>query len=58
MSRIRKAIAAFILPFLGLPLADWIGGLEAWSWEMVAAAAVTGLISAIGVYTVPNAPPA
>lgn len=26
MSNYRKAIAAFITPFLGLPLADWIAG--------------------------------
>lgn len=57
MSRIRKAIAAFILPFLGLPLAEWIGDVEAFNWQMVGAAFATGLITAVGVYFAPNQPP-
>ena len=56
MSRIRKAIAAFVLPFTALPFADWIGGVDAFSWQMLGAAVATGLISAVGVYFTPNTP--
>ena len=54
LSRYRKAIAAFITPLLGLPIAGWISGDVEFSHSVVAGAilaAITGLMT----YFFPNA---
>ena len=55
MSRYRKAIAAFILPFLGLPIFDWVSGNSPFDWTLVQGAAGAA-ITAVVVYFVPNTP--
>lgn len=53
MSRYRKAIAAFVTPFLGLPIAGWISG-EVPFEQSVAAGAVVAALSGILTYFFPN----
>lgn len=54
LSRYRKAIAAFVVPFLGLPLAGWISGEVEFSTAALAGAVVGGL-SGVLTYLFPNA---
>lgn len=54
----RKAIAAFIIPLLGLPLGAWITGEQPFSAGVIVSAVVVGLTAAIGVYYAPNEPAA
>jgi hypothetical protein len=54
LARVRKAIAAFVLPFLALPLADWIAGVPI-DWQMFIATFATAIIAAFGVWFTPNA---
>ena len=53
MSKYRKAIAAFIVPFLGLPLAGWISGEVEFSTSLLAGAVVAAL-SGVATYFFPN----
>ncbi len=53
MSTIRKAIAAFLTPFLGLPLIDWVTGSPV--DDNLLRNAVGAAIVAVVVYFVPNA---
>jgi hypothetical protein len=53
MSRYRKAVAAFITPLLGLPIAGWISGEVPFS-QSVAAGAVVAAISGLATYFFPN----
>jgi hypothetical protein len=55
MTKYRKAIAAFIVPFLGLPLAGWISG-EVEFTPSVLAGAVVAAISGLATYFFPNEP--
>lgn len=58
MSKFRKAIAAFLVPLLGLPLAEWVTGDAAFDGSSVLKAFGAGLIAAVAVYFTPNAPAA
>lgn len=51
MARYRKAIAAFLIPILGL-----LGSLPLGDQGRAIVAAVTALATALGVYAVPNSP--
>lgn len=55
MSKIRKALAALIVPILALPMGDWIisGHVDR---DSVLAALATGVAAAIAVYLTPNQP--
>lgn len=53
MSQYRKAITAFIVPFLGLPLAGWISGEVEFS-QSVLAGAVIAAFSGVVTYLFPN----
>lgn len=53
----RKAIAAFLLAFLG-PLGVLLAATdEPLDWRKAAAAFVAGVIAGLGTYLVPNATP-
>lgn len=54
ITKYRKAIAAFVTPLLGLPLAGWISGEVAFS-HSVLAGAVLAAITGIATYFFPNA---
>lgn len=54
MTKYRKAIAAFITPLLGLPLAGWISGEVPFSVS-AAGAAIIAAITAVFTFYVPNA---
>lgn len=56
MSAYRKAITAFIVPFLGLPLAGWISGEVPFD-QSVLAGAVLAAISGVVTYYFPNSEP-
>lgn len=56
MSRYRKAIAAFIVPFLSLPLAGWLSGEVEFSTSVLAGAVVAG-VTAVAAYVFPNDEP-
>lgn len=53
LPRYRKAVAAFIVPFLGLPLAGWISGEVEFSTSLLAGAVVAAL-SGVATYFFPN----
>ncbi len=53
MSQYRKAIAAFILPFIGLPLAGWISGDVEFSTSVLAGAVIAA-ITGVATYFFPN----
>lgn len=55
LSRYRKAIAAFIVPFLGLPLAGWISGDVDFDTSVLAGAVVAAISGAV-TYFFPNEP--
>lgn len=55
MEKYRKAIAAFVTPLLGLPIAGWIIGDAAFDAGTVAAAIVSGATAAL-VFIFPNSP--
>jgi hypothetical protein len=57
MAKYRKAVAAFITPLVGLPIAGWIIGDAAFDWGTVASAFIAGLTAA-AVYIFPNDKPA
>ncbi len=54
MSKIRKAIAAFIGALLVLPIGEWITGDEPFSSETLISAVVSALVVALGVYFAPR----
>ena len=54
IARIRKALAAFILPLLGLPIGEWIAGNAVFDAATVWTTLGTALVAAISVYMVPN----
>ena len=54
IARYRKAIAAFVVPFLALPLAGWIRGDVEFS-ASVLAGAVIAAASGVATYLFPNA---
>lgn len=54
LNRYRKAIAAFILPFLGLPIFDWVTGGQPFDATLLQGA-VGAAIMGVVVYFVPNA---
>lgn len=56
MSKYRKAIAAFIVPFLSLPLAGWISGEVEFSTSVLAGAVVAAVTSLAAFYF-PNSEP-
>jgi hypothetical protein len=56
-SRYRKAVAAFVVPFLALPLAGWISGEVEFSASVLAGAAIAA-VSGIAAYFFPNEEPA
>ena len=56
MTKYRKALAAFVLAILALPIADWIGGGAPFSWGTVTAGIVTAAIAGFTVLMTPNAP--
>ena len=53
LTRYRKAIAAFIVPFLALPLAGWVSG-EVEFAPSVLAGAVIAALSGVATYLFPN----
>lgn len=55
MSRIRKAVAAFIAPFLALNITQMI--VDGFDWAALSGAAGVGLLAAVAVYFTPNQPP-
>lgn len=52
--RYRKAIAAFILPFLGLPIFQWVTGDLAFDGTLLQGAIGSAILGVV-VYFVPNA---
>lgn len=54
ISRHRKALAAFIVPFLSLPLAGYVSGEVEFS-QAALAGAVVAAISGLATYFFPNA---
>lgn len=57
LARYRKAIAAFVTPLLGLPLAGWLSGDVEFSHSVLAGAVVAAISGAV-TYFFPNATPA
>jgi hypothetical protein len=57
VSRYRKAIAAFFVPVLGLPLAGWVSGEVEFAPSVLVAAILAGA-SAVATYWFPNEEPA
>lgn len=55
LSRIRKAIVAFVAPIAGLPLLAWLNGSVEFNLESALMAISTGLIQGYLVWRVPNA---
>lgn len=57
MSRIRKALIAFVSPILGLPLVAWIDTTDTipFSWEVFLGTVSYAAVQAFLVYRVPNA---
>ena len=53
ISRYRKAIAAFVTPFLGLPIVGWVSGDVTFNQSLVAGAIVAAL-SGLLTYFFPN----
>jgi len=53
LAKYRKAIAAFIVPFLALPLAGWVSGEVAFS-ASVLAGTVIAAVSGVATYLFPN----
>lgn len=53
LTRYRKAIAAFVVPFLGLPLAGWISGEVPFSASVLVGAVIAAL-SGVATYFFPN----
>ena len=58
MSKFRKAIAALLVPLLGLPLVEWITGDAAFDGSSLFKAVGAGLVAFVAVYFTPNAPAA
>lgn len=60
MSRIRKAIVAFVTPILGLPIVAWIDTSDTvpFSWEVFLGSVAYAAVQAFIVYKTPNAPKA
>lgn len=54
LARYRKAIAAFLTPFLGLPLVGWVSGEVEFSTAAVAGAVVAA-VSGVATFFFPNA---
>lgn len=55
MSKIRKAIAAFITPLITLPLTAWISGAAEVDWQLAITTLVTAALAAYAVWQIPNA---
>lgn len=55
MSKYRKAVAAFIVPLLGLPFAQWLSGEQAFDAGAVFGAIGLAVVAAAAVYFSPNA---
>lgn len=53
MSRYRKAVAAFLVPFLSLPLAGWISGDVAFDKSLLVGTIVSAL-AGLATYYFPN----
>jgi len=53
LAKYRKAIAAFIVPFLALPLAGWVSGEVAFS-ASVLAGTVIAAVSGVATWRFPN----
>jgi hypothetical protein len=53
LSRYRKAVAAFIVPLLSLPLAGWISGDVAFD-KSVLVGALIAAVSGVATYWFPN----
>lgn len=56
LARYRKAIAAFVVPFLGLPLAGWISGEVEFSASVLAGAVLAAISGAV-TFFFPNDEP-
>lgn len=52
-----KAIVAFMVPVLGLPLAGWLDGSEPFDLTRAVTAIVLAAVTAVGVYVTPNRTP-
>lgn len=55
ISKIRKAVAAFVAPLLSLPLVNWIIGVEVWDAGKLIGALLVGVSAAVAVWVTPNA---
>lgn len=53
-SHLRKAVAAFITPFLGLPLAEWLSGDKVWDASTVLSTLGVAIAAFIAAYYSPN----
>lgn len=53
VSRVRKAIAAFVASVVTLPFGAWVLGEEVFSWSVVLTALGVGFVNAVTVYMSP-----
>lgn len=54
LARARKALAALILPILGLPIVEWIRGDTPFDSTTLIQVIVASVVTAVGVYFTPN----
>lgn len=53
IAKYRKAVAAFVVPFLGLPLAGWLSGEVEFSTSVLVGAVIAA-VSGVLTYLFPN----
>lgn len=53
LTEYRKAITAFVVPFLGLPLAGWLSGEVEFSTSVLVGAVIAA-VSGVLTYLFPN----
>lgn len=54
LSRMRKAIAAAIVPLLGLPIGAWVSGETVFDAGTLAMSIASSIVAGVGVYYTPN----
>lgn len=55
MSHMRKAVAAFVLGLLSMPIAEWVSGDQPFSRDAVVKGVFMAVVSGVTVYMTPNA---
>ncbi len=55
MQHIRKAVAAFVLGLLSMPIAEWVSGDALFSRDALLKGVFMAVVSGVTVYMTPNA---